>query len=71
MISGAPILGKRRRGRQGTRWKDSGNRDMESVGLKVEDAEEKNRKLFRRSQMMENPREEEVLVYKVMRCNEP
>ena len=29
--------GKRRRGRQKTRWKDSCKRDMESVWLKEED----------------------------------
>ena len=33
----APVQGKRRRGRQTTRWKDSCKRDMESVGLKEED----------------------------------
>ena len=35
----APVAGKRRKGRQKTRWKDSCKRDMEeSVGLKVEDS---------------------------------
>ena len=29
----APVPGKRRRGRQKTRWKDLYNRDVESVGL--------------------------------------
>ena len=33
----APVPGKRRRGRQKTRWKDSCKRDMGSVGLKEED----------------------------------
>ena len=33
----APVVGKRRRGRQKTRWKDYCNRHMESVGLKEED----------------------------------
>ena len=33
----APVLGKIQRGRQATRWKDSCNRHMESVGLKEED----------------------------------
>ena len=33
----APVPGKRRRGRQTTRWKDSCKRDRESVGLKEED----------------------------------
>ena len=33
----APVAGKRWRGRQTTRWKDSCKRDMESVGLKDED----------------------------------
>ena len=33
----APVPGKRRRGRQKTRWKDSCKRDMESVVLKEED----------------------------------
>ena len=32
-----PVPGKRRRGRQKTRWKDSCKRDMGSVGLKAED----------------------------------
>ena len=32
-----PELGKRRRGRQKTRWKDSCQRDMESWGLMVDD----------------------------------
>ena len=32
-----PILVKRCRGRQQARWKASCNRDIESVGLKVED----------------------------------
>ena len=36
-MSDAPLPGKRRRGRQKTRWKDSHKRDMENVGLKVED----------------------------------
>ena len=31
------ISGKRRRGRQKTRWKDLCKRDMESVGLREED----------------------------------
>ena len=31
------VPGKRRRGRQKTRWKDSCKRDMESAGLKEED----------------------------------
>ena len=31
----APVPGKRRRGRQKTRWKDSFKRDIESVGLKA------------------------------------
>ena len=34
----APVPGKRRRGRQETRWKDSCKRYMESVWLKMEDA---------------------------------
>ena len=34
----APVIGKRRRGWQQTRWKDSCKRDMESVGLKDKDA---------------------------------
>ena len=34
----APVQGKRQRGRQKTRWKDSCKRDMESVGLKDKDA---------------------------------
>ena len=33
----APVPGKRRRGGQQTRRKDSCRRDMESVGLKEED----------------------------------
>ena len=33
----APVPGKRRRGRQKTRWKDSCKRDTESMGLKEED----------------------------------
>ena len=33
----APVPGKRRRGRQTTRWKDSCKGDRESVGLKEED----------------------------------
>ena len=33
-----PALGKTWIGRQKTRWKDSCNGDMESVGLKKEDA---------------------------------
>ena len=33
----APVPGKKRRGRQKTRWKDSCKRDMESAGLKEED----------------------------------
>ena len=36
-MSDAPVPGKRRRGRQKTRWKDSCKRDMESMGLKEED----------------------------------
>ena len=32
-----PVLVKRCRGRQQARWKASCNRDIESVGLKVED----------------------------------
>ena len=34
----APVPAKRRRGRQTTGWKDSCKRDMESAGLKKEDA---------------------------------
>ena len=56
-------------GRQKTTWKDSSNGDVESVGANGD--VEKNPKLFRRPQMMENPREEEVFTYKVMVCNEP
>ena len=33
----ARVTGKRRRGRQKTRWKDSCKRDVESVGLKMKD----------------------------------
>ena len=33
----APVPGKRWKGRQKTRWKDSGERNRESVGLKEED----------------------------------
>ena len=33
----APVPGKRRRGRQKTRWKDSCKRDRESVWLKKEE----------------------------------
>ena len=33
----APVPGHRRRGRQKTRWKDSGKINMESVGLREED----------------------------------
>ena len=33
--------GKRRRGRQKIRWKDSCKRDMESLGLKEEDVLDK------------------------------
>ena len=33
----APVPGKRQRGKQKIRWKDSCKRDMESVGLKEED----------------------------------
>ena len=32
-----PVPGKRRRGRQKNKWTDLGNRDMECLGLKVED----------------------------------
>ena len=34
-----PVPGKRRRGRQKTRWKDLCKRDTESVGLKEEEEE--------------------------------
>ena len=50
----APVPGKRRRGRQETRWKDSRKRDMESVELKVQDVEleTRNSKSFRRPQLI-------------------
>ena len=37
----AALPGKRRRGRQKTTWKEACKRDMESVGLKEEDAQDR------------------------------
>ena len=37
----APVRGKKKRGRQKTRWKDSCKRDMESVGLEEDDARDR------------------------------
>ena len=37
------VPGKRGSGRQKTMWKDLCNRDMESVGLKVEDVMDRSR----------------------------
>ena len=37
MLRRMAVPGKKRRGRQKTRWKESCHRDMESVGLKVVD----------------------------------
>ena len=37
MMFDEPIVGKRRRGRQKTRWEDSCNRDTIRLGLKVKD----------------------------------
>ena len=62
---GRLVSGKRLRGIQKTRWKDSCNRDMESVGVKgggrngQDKVEERNRKLSRRPQMMGKIREGE------------
>ena len=60
----APVPGKRRRGRQKTRWKDLCKRDMESVELK-EDVSDRNDKveelyslLFHQPQMVGTARGE-------------
>ena len=53
-MADVPIPGKRRRGRQKTRWKDSCNRDMKGGGRTEQDRVEEiniDPKLFRRPQM--------------------
>ena len=63
----APVPGKRQRVRQTARWKDLCKGDMESVGLKEEDARErtkwKNHIQFHSSdpRLWEKPKEEKLL----------